>query len=662
VLRVYGILLAAGCSVERLQGEIPCDLDGHCPAGFHCQPCSGECPPRTGRCALGETGPRMTWLSPGDRVGRRARFEVSAEDPDGVAEVAFRLGGREVGRATAAPWAVERDLDGFDPGPARLVAEATDGRGTVSRAERDAVVDLTPPAIDASKLWLLVDSTGTRLDHAEGAVEEGALLHAGASRDALSPCTGDPPCRVSDLPLRDAWVQAYDRAGNASAVARVPEVRVVVSTRPPGAIGARAVGTAQRPAPAAFGGDELLATELSLAEDADAVALTVAAGPVGLESKAAWIERTPGAAPSLRCGAALAWHTGRARVVLYGGDEAPCPDAGAVARRSDTWAWDGASWERLAGGYPIDRSGAAIASVALGVFLHGGRTTGITGELYEMGDALWIAKETGPARQFGCLAADEAGTAVQFGGLGPSGASGETWRYRFTEGWTLRTPGSAPSPRWRHGCARDEARGVVVLHGGAGAAGALDDTWEWSGGAWSSKSGASPPRENHVVALVWDALRGRVLLVGAGDYSTAVWEWDGAAWRATPMEGFPAPALRERFGAAYDRLRGRLVLFGGMDAQGETLGDTWELAWERWPRVLLSFAVSDADAARLASLSFQSDAPRALYWTGAAWSEDAAAATREGGRFHVLLEPEDPAVRANAVLSVDRAALHLVLR
>ena len=52
------------------------------------------------------------------------------------------------------------------------------------------------------------------------------------------------------------------------------------------------------------------------------------------------------------------------------------------------------------------------------------------------------------------------------------------------------------------------------------------------------------------------------------------WEWDGTNWtRITTGTNVPA---RDMYAMAYDTARGRVVLFGGIDSQSQTLGDTWE--------------------------------------------------------------------------------------
>jgi hypothetical protein len=81
-------------------------------------------------------------------------------------------------------------------------------------------------------------------------------------------------------------------------------------------------------------------------------------------------------------------------------------------------------------------------------------------------------------------------------------------------------------------------RGRIVLFGGSVANGPVGDTWVFDGSAWSQKTPApSPPaRSNHGMA----ALKGKVVLFGGVDANAQpladTWEWDGAIWqRRFPM-------------------------------------------------------------------------------------------------------------------------------
>ncbi|MFO1050649.1 MAG: kelch repeat-containing protein [Planctomycetota bacterium] len=91
--------------------------------------------------------------------------------------------------------------------------------------------------------------------------------------------------------------------------------------------------------------------------------------------------------------------------------------------------------------------------------------------------------------------------------------------------------------------------------------------------------GAAPsPRGEH--AMVADLARGRVLLFGGRDANGTVlgdtWTWDGTNWSLRSPAHSPSP--RRMMAAAWDAAHARVVIFGGDDPLGSTLADTW--AWD----------------------------------------------------------------------------------
>src|SRR5262249_37338654 len=127
----------------------------------------------------------------------------------------------------------------------------------------------------------------------------------------------------------------------------------------------------------------------------------------------------------------------------------------------------------------------------------------------------------------------------------------------------------------------------VVLFGGK-AAEELGDTWEWDGTSWTQRTGSGGPRARFGHAMVYDAARGKTLLIGGtGDDLDAgrgdPWQWDGSAW--SPLTPARAPSPRSRLAIAYDAVRERVVLFGGFSASGEYLGDTWEWDGTSWTQL-----------------------------------------------------------------------------
>jgi hypothetical protein len=133
--------------------------------------------------------------------------------------------------------------------------------------------------------------------------------------------------------------------------------------------------------------------------------------------------------------------------------------------------------------------------------------------------------------------------------------------------------------------AYDILRQRVVLFGGSSPATAFADTWEWDGVNWIQRTPATSPFARSSHALAYDLTRQRVILFGfqsSGGRNPPppdTWEWDGSNWLQLSPASSPAP--RERTAMAYDLLRQRVVLFGGLHCSGfsscTVFGDTWTL-------------------------------------------------------------------------------------
>lgn len=95
----------------------------------------------------------------------------------------------------------------------------------------------------------------------------------------------------------------------------------------------------------------------------------------------------------------------------------------------------------------------------------------------------------------------------------------------------------------------------------------------------------SPPGRMHHV-MVYDSIRRVAVLLGGAvscadrtPRSDFTWEFDGKNWRQPATQAMPPG--RYHPGAAFDRQRGRVVLFGGMKP-GQMFGDTWEYDGTDW--------------------------------------------------------------------------------
>ena len=154
------------------------------------------------------------------------------------------------------------------------------------------------------------------------------------------------------------------------------------------------------------------------------------------------------------------------------------------------------------------------------------------------------------------------------------------------EVWIRRTPSSAPLARSQSAMAFDESQGSVVLFGGASEtsvqSGPFDDTWIWDGHDWRVAEAAVHPSARWGHAIAYDRGRGRSVLFGGTDDITGmndVWEWNGTSWSEVRSDASPAP--RWNHSIVYDNARGVVVLFGGLfgsefpPSSADLKDDTW---------------------------------------------------------------------------------------
>lgn len=247
-----------------------------------------------------------------------------------------------------------------------------------------------------------------------------------------------------------------------------------------------------------------------------------------------WIRRTPAVAPSGRIDFGLAFDRHRGRVVLFGG-KTNSPFSGA-SPNGETWEFDGTNWQqRFPAQAPAARSGHALFfdPVRRVTTLYGGDT------------------------------------------LLPNPRAGDLWTWDGTN-WTQRivtgdrpqfgTFGSPPRPRmiW------DERRGYAVLPPTTVNLGGSQDrtTWTWDGTNWTPRPyvftgfGQTPGHAGSGIGLVYDTFRGEAIYWG-GDVTdqTYVWRWNGETWRRDDTTEFVGFHLETA--AAYDERRHSVVMFGG---------------------------------------------------------------------------------------------------
>lgn len=138
-----------------------------------------------------------------------------------------------------------------------------------------------------------------------------------------------------------------------------------------------------------------------------------------------------------------------------------------------------------------------------------------------------------------------------------------------------------PSGRQYHAMAFAANIGKVVLYGGDRPGGALSDHWEFDGTSWQQKAIATPPARSRAV-MAYDPLRGRIVLWGGLNVGNEVWEYDGVQWT---MLAAPGPASRFGHAMCFDGARGEVVMFGGFSLSGGYMTDTWSWNGAAWTQI-----------------------------------------------------------------------------
>lgn len=166
---------------------------------------------------------------------------------------------------------------------------------------------------------------------------------------------------------------------------------------------------------------------------------------------------------------------------------------------------------------------------------------------------------------------------------------GDFWAFNGTTWQQLG--GVLPAARWGHGMVYDTRRERLVLFGGfrpspgnplPDAIG-LDETWEYDGSVWTQRPTTTQPSPRGDFGMAYDPIRQRSLLFGGVGPNTTylqdTWEWDGVAW--TQVNAPVQPSSRRGPAMAYDLERAEVVLFGG-GALGTQFGDTWVYDGTTW--------------------------------------------------------------------------------
>ncbi|MCR9243704.1 MAG: hypothetical protein NXI31_01645 [bacterium] len=152
--------------------------------------------------------------------------------------------------------------------------------------------------------------------------------------------------------------------------------------------------------------------------------------------------------------------------------------------------------------------------------------------------------------------------------------------------WSLTTAtGNPPQRRENPGAAN--ATHMYVFGGTSGGSGgtAMNDLWSFDGITWTQLNpdgdpGAPPARRQ--AGVTWDFASNQLVVFGGLDASGTVlgdtWTWNPATttWTNTTAPG--GPSARRFTAMTFDPANNMVLMFGGLDASGTHLDDTWMLA------------------------------------------------------------------------------------
>ncbi len=275
-----------------------------------------------------------------------------------------------------------------------------------------------------------------------------------------------------------------------------------------------------------------------------------------------WTQQEPVASPPPRADASMAYDAVRGVVVLFGGNTAD------GAPLDDTWTWDGHTWTNHDSvPAPPARDDASLAfDPAVGkVVLFGGEVR--RGSRYYSDTWLWDGRSwqlaTGetspPARHNAGMVFDAArGVLLLYGGSAePKESLNDTWTWN---GKTWTQVASGPSVL-NPVMAYDPGTKTPILVGSLSKV-----TLSWDGNTWHEVPGSNGLPTWAGSALARDS-DGRVIAVGGNslvDLVDGSWTWNGKAWDELKAAERPKP----RTGAAitYDEQNMVTVLFGGQQA------------------------------------------------------------------------------------------------
>ncbi|GEM_PF-2500617 len=338
--------------------------------------------------------------------------------------------------------------------------------------------------------------------------------------------------------------------------------------------------------------------------DAGALASSSSSSPsyVGAPMDAAWlpISGATNQAPAGRVYSSMTYDKADGYTVLFGGMNS------AGVTFSDTWAWVNGGWRNMTAAIsPSARAGAAFGYSLKGGYgvLFGGLSSGsfpsFLNDTWRFSGGDWspISTPVSPSpRSFASFAYDPTSNEfVLFGGLSNNGALGDTWIFNG-ESWVKLTTSQGPTPRYGAGFTFDPSLKELVLFGGQlNSTDVLSDTWIFAGGSWSrvnQSNQASEPTGRAFPAFTYDKNTSAAVLFGGRNASGCAlqdtWLYQNGEW--VKQASFTPPPPLYGSAAAFNPLEGNVFMFGGsateQNGTGCSSGGVSSGMWELYEQQL----------------------------------------------------------------------------
>jgi len=279
------------------------------------------------------------------------------------------------------------------------------------------------------------------------------------------------------------------------------------------------------------------------------------------------------------------------KTVMLTAGSTPLDSGNSFKLFNDIWLFDGEKW-KLSGYASDERSGIRMAydTKRNKLFSFGGYPEEYGAELRIFENGKWRILSNSPEMKVsepGFVYDAERDKLIAFGGsIKPGIVNNTTWEW---DGYSWKKfDGSGPGGRFASAMIYDTKKRKTVLFGGMDGEGKKfnDDIWEFDGIKWEqiiNKAKGPGPRISP--GYTYDSKRGSLIIFGGlGDKGMKgdTWSWDGNSWKQLADKG---PSPRAMGYMAYDKLRDKIVLFGGRLGWPHDANDTWEWDGKEWKEI-----------------------------------------------------------------------------